>query len=62
MALVLDGENAAKAEEVKAKALELQKLVQESLSLQAVGGSHIANELNTVKRLADELLAADDGL
>jgi hypothetical protein len=41
---------------VTAKATELQKAVRSSLSIQAVGGSHIANQLTTV--LENDAIAA----
>lgn len=46
-------EKAARIEELGG---ELQELVRNSLSLQAVGGAHIANELNTIVKLGGELV------
>lgn len=56
MALTI--EEAAKAKAIAEKLTELQSYVRGSLSLQATGGSHIANELSGVIKAAKELEAA----
>lgn len=53
--MALTTEELAKVQAMKDKAEELQALVRESLSIQNVGGSHIANELTKVIKNAKDL-------
>lgn len=58
--MALTPEEAAKATAIAKKLDELQTIIRNSLSLQAVGGSHIANELSGPIKAAKELADAEE--
>ncbi|MCX7610263.1 MAG: hypothetical protein N2043_01575 [Ignavibacterium sp.] len=49
-------EQKEKVQKIHDKAVELQTLIRESLSMMSVGGGHVSNELQLVVDLAQELL------